>query len=341
MFISNIRAKVRVIKNKLKRKLSFTVSSYKLQKIDNRVIKDNPGELRLFVMARNESLRLPYFLKYYFSMGVDRVFLIDNDSTDSSVEIALSFDNVHVFQTKESFKNYSNWMEILLDRYGSGYWCIAADVDEILNYPYSEVLSIKQFTHFLEQQGDTALQCLFLDMYSDKPISKNSYKPGENPLGVCPYFDASYDEENKVWMNLKHLNKFNCTRFFGNMRKRVFDLNNISLSKVSLFKYDLKHVFAGRGMHAMDGVNFSSVRGATMHFKYLQDFNSRVLNEVVRGEHEGNAADYKSYAKKVEDDSDLNCHYEGSVKYVSSTQLVELGLMKSNKNLDEFAKNPN
>jgi len=341
MLLTSIKSKLRFIRNKLKRKISFGISASKLRKLDDRVIKNSCGELRLFVMARNESLRLPYFFDYYFGKGVDRVFFIDNGSTDNSIEIALSYDNVHVFQTKESFKNYSNWMEILLDRYGNGYWCIAADVDEILTFPYYESISIKQFCQFLEQEGDAALQCLFLDMYSDKPISNNTYKPGENPLDVCPFFDPSYGEENKIWMNPKHQKKFNCTRFFGNMRQRVFGLDNISLSKISLFKYDKAKVFAGRGMHAMDGVKFSPARGVTMHFKYLQDFNSRVVSEAVRGEHEGNAIDYKSYAKKVEEDADLNCYFEDSVKFTNSAKLIELGLMKSSVALDEFVKQHN
>ena len=337
MPLSNFRKISRILKNQLKRKIAFVISSYKLKSVSNKITEYSQGELRLFVMARNESLRLPYFLDHYFDKGVDRVFLIDNNSTDGTVDIAQSYENVHVFQTKESFRNYSNWMEILLERYGKGHWCVAADVDEILNYPHSESISIRQLTQFLDQQGDTALQCLFLDMYSDKPINKNTYRASEDPLDVCSYFDPDYGEEPRVWTNKKTHNKFVGTRFFGNMRKRVFNLNNISLSKISLFKYDTD-VFAVRGMHGMDGVTFSAIQGATMHFKYLQDFNERVVTEVARGEHEGNAADYKNYARKVDENADLNCHYEGSIKFIDSSQLVELGIMKSNLDLDEFVR---
>lgn len=332
----NVRASLRSIKHKANRKLSFLVSSARLHKLDRFKVPNAPGELRLFVMARNESLRLPYFLEYYFSKGVDRVFLIDNDSTDETVDIALAHDNVHVFQTKESFKNYSNWMEILLDKYGSGHWCISADSDEILCYPYRESLSIKQLCHFMERQGDTAMQCLLLDMYSDKPVHCNEYAPGSDPLSVCTFFDPKFEESEREWINMRTRKHFLNKKYTGNMRKRVFGAS-VSLSKVPLFKYG-PGVFAVRGMHGMDGVQFSAIRGVVLHFKYLQDFNMRVVDEAARGQHEGNAADYKQYAQKVEEDPDLNCYYEGSVKFEDSMQLIKLGLIKTPKEFDAYSQ---
>jgi len=333
---NSIRASLGRIKRKLKRKLSFLVSSFRLSQFDNKSIPDDQKELRLFAMARNEALRLPYFIEYYFSKGVDRIFLIDNGSTDNTRQIALSYDNVHVLKTTESFVNYSNWMEIALDRYGVGRWCLSADIDEIFQYPYSEQLTLKQLCVFLDEQGDTAMQSLLLDMYSDKPIRLNTYQAGQNPLEVSPYFDPQYEESIKVWVNQRTQEQFNCARFTGGMRLRLFGAK-VSMSKIPLFKYD-KGVFAGRGMHGMDGVKFSKVRGAVLHFKYLQDFNKRVVNEADRGEHEGGAADYKLYAKKVEENSDLNCFFEGSVKFVDGEQLVKIGIMKSNNEIKEFAR---
>jgi len=332
----NISAEIRSVKHKIKRKISFLISAARLHKLDQCRVPNAPDELRLFVMARNESLRLPYFLEYYFSKGVDRVFLIDNNSTDETVNIALAHDNVHVYRTKESFKNYSNWMEILLDKFGTGHWCISADLDEILCYPHVENLSIKQLCRFLEQQKATAMQCFLLDMYSDKPVCYNDYISGSNPLTVCSFFDPQYEESEKEWINQRTRKRFINKRFTGNMRKRVFGAN-VSLSKIPLFKYG-PGVFAVRGMHGMDGVHFSSLRGVVFHFKYLQDFNMRVVNEAARGQHEGNAADYKQYAQKVGEDPDLNCYYEGSVNYVDSTQLIKLGLLKTSQEFDAFSQ---
>ena len=48
-----------------------------------------PQELRLFIVVRNEGLRLPYLLRYYFERGVDRLFAVDNDSTDHTRSLLL------------------------------------------------------------------------------------------------------------------------------------------------------------------------------------------------------------------------------------------------------------
>ena len=96
---------------KIKHKYNIFRTRFIYQRIDKNHISKNKKEIRLFVIARNESLRLPFFLKYYFEKGVDRIFLIDNNSTDNTREIALSFQNVHVFKINESFKIFWYWSE--------------------------------------------------------------------------------------------------------------------------------------------------------------------------------------------------------------------------------------
>jgi len=313
------------LRHKIKRRTSFLISRLHLKKIDHHVIPNNPDEVRLFTMMRNEALRLPYFLDYYFNKGVDRIFIIDNGSTDDSLSIALQRDNVHVFRTFESFKNYSNWLEILLDKYGINHWCVAVDLDEIFFYPYAETKSIKDLIHSLEQKKDTAVRCVFLDMYSKQAIIKNTYKPHDNPLLTCPYFDSHIEKSEVYWTNQRTLKKYRVTRFLGNMRKRVFR-TKVNLTKVPLFKYE-KNTFVARGVHAIDGARISKIQGVVFHFKYLQDFNNRAIEEAERGEHEGGAISYKAYAKKVADNDKLNLYYKDSVKFENSQQLIKLKLM--------------
>lgn len=323
-----------IFKRKLQRKISFFVSSIKMQKIDTNPVPIAPNELRLFVMVRNESLRIPYFLKYYFQKGVDRVFLIDNNSDDDTVAVASSFNNVHIFRTKENFRNYSNWMELLLDRYGKNQWCIAADADEIFQFPFVEKISIKALCTFLDQAGFNAVRCLLLDMYSDKPIEENDYKAGDDPLTVTPYFDAEYEAKERTLINRRTIHNYVLKCFTGNMRKRVFGAE-VNLTKVPLFKY-VPGIFVARGIHAIDGANIADIQGTVLHFKYLQDFNKRVISEVARGQHEGGAADYKKYAKIINSEDQLNLYFEGSKKFQGSSQLLALGLMHSSSGLDQY-----
>src|ERR1700730_13092970 len=67
----------------------------KITRIDNRNIPLARTEIRAFMIVRNESLRLPFMLQYYFERGVDRIFVLDNDSLDDTRSIVLSFNNTH------------------------------------------------------------------------------------------------------------------------------------------------------------------------------------------------------------------------------------------------------
>ncbi len=42
------------------------------------------GRINAIVICYNEAIRLPYFLKFYQSVGVDRFIVVDNGSTDGS-----------------------------------------------------------------------------------------------------------------------------------------------------------------------------------------------------------------------------------------------------------------
>lgn len=335
-WLSRLRGVLRPIRHRLRRRAAFAVSRARMRPVGGKSIRPSHDRILLFAKMRNEALRLPYFLEYYQGMGVDEFFMVDNGSDDGSVEIARSFPNVHVFRTHEPFRHYANWMEVLLNRFGRGRWCVAADLDEILVYPGSEVLDLRQLIEHLESTGHSAIQAILLDMYSDLPIRANAYRSGQNPLEVCPYFDPDVDESMKVWINPDTQRPFNCSRPTGNLRKRLFGAD-VNLSKIPLFRYDAS-VYVAPGMHAIDGVELSPVRGAMLHFKYLQDFNQRVVDEADREEHQDDAREYKLYAAQVEQDIDLNCYCPESVVLERPDQLLDLGLMRSTDALDALVR---
>lgn len=104
-------------------------SGLRIHKIDSSPVPDEPSEIRLFMVVRNESLRLPYLFEYYFARGVDRAFVLDNGSTDDTVSFLLSRKNTHVFQTGESYNHHGTWIDFLLHSYGVDNWCVVVDAE--------------------------------------------------------------------------------------------------------------------------------------------------------------------------------------------------------------------
>ena len=60
-----------------------------LQRLDNNNFDIGPSEIIAFGCFRNEKLRLPYLLEYHKNLGVNRFFIIDNASTDGTVDYLL------------------------------------------------------------------------------------------------------------------------------------------------------------------------------------------------------------------------------------------------------------
>lgn len=331
---------LRKIKAEMKKKHILKVNETPLfyTRIDKLLIPKDSNELRLFVIARNESLRLPYFLKYYSDLGVERFFLIDNNSTDNTCEIALSFKNVHIFKIDKSYKEHWNWIEYFLNKFGKKKWCLVVDIDELLYYPYSENISLQQLIKYLENNNYTALKSFLIDVHSDKPIIDTIYYPGTNPLDICQFFDPTIYKLKGLFFDKKKWTYFISETFHGGAREIKFaNLNTkfSDLTKHSLFKYEEK-TYLTQGMHGINGANVADIQGAVMHTKFMSDFKERVKEESEREEHFNNAAEYKIYNNLIEKDNLLILKNNASIKFRNTQQLIKLELMKCSNEYMNF-----
>jgi hypothetical protein len=324
----------------LKRWLSRNTASRKIVKTDSNPVPVNSREIRLFMAVRNESLRLPFILNYYFSQGVDRMFLVDNCSSDDTTSILLSKENTHLFSAEDRLAHKGYWIDYLLRRYGQGHWCVVVDADEVLTYPYHETLTLRELCAFLDKESATAMDCVLLDMYPNLPLGAISYEKGTNPLLIAAWFDK-YPYVGELGGPIKPicLEKHSLVyrgpeRVYGGMRKRVFGID-ACLSKFALVKFD-KAMFLSIGTHFVQNARFAGVRGALLHFKYLNDFSERAKKEAMRGEYWQNSSEYKEYLRVVNNYPDLNFYSDISEKFINDRQLVALDIMKSSAALDSF-----
>lgn len=329
----------RYLKIKVKRRVKSFISKFHLHKIDSEPIRMALDDILLFMVVRNEVRRIPYVLEYYFSRGINRAFVVDDNSTDGTAAFLLSQKKVYLFRTKQDFNNKTFWLDALLRCYGIGHWCVVVDADELLAYPHWERRTLREVCAYMEKGGYSAFDCLLLDMYSDKPLRSTLYARGANFLSAAPYFDSGsyYPESLKVPRHhlIKPEPEVINSRVYSSMRKRVFGLDKVCISKFPLVKFN-PHIFLSRGVHFIEGAAIADIRGALFHFKYFDDFKTRVDEAVQREVYSRGAYEYKEYAKKLEKNPDLCLHYSGSVKFINSEQLVKLGIMKSSPKLDNF-----
>lgn len=312
----------------------FTIEDF--TKKDDKVIPDDADEIRLFMVVRNEALRLPYIIKYYRNMGVNRFFIIDNNSTDNTQEYLLTQPDIHVFYINQSFTGYWKWVKALLERYGKNYWCLVVDADEVFIYPYCEDISLPDFCKYLDKMNNDALHNILIDMYSEKETALNHYQAGDDLLQNSPYFDpfCYYARDNWRWHNYKTGEDFYFNTYHDGTRYRAFGLR-LCCSKVSLLRYNDK-IYLTEGMHTIDGASLSEIQGAVLHFKFLSDFITRAKEEAEREQHWNNASEYKAYAQKIYEGNFKGLYHKDSIKYEGSKQLLGLGFMESSLEYEKY-----
>jgi tetratricopeptide (TPR) repeat protein len=170
-----------------------------------------------------------------------------------------------------------------------------------------------------------------LDMYSDGPIREARYRPGQDPLEVCAFFDRQ-PHHARSYRFYGHEGQWS---YFGGARRRVFggqaaggdERYFYCLNKAPLFRYH-PTVVVSDNVHWLAGIPFADESGCLLHFKYVATFSEQAREEAARQEHWNGAAQYAQYAAVLEKAADLSLYDpSSSVRYRDSRQLVELGLM--------------
>lgn len=292
-----------------------------------------PGEVWAFWVVRNEALRLPFVLKYHFDRGVSRMIVLDNQSTDGTRDLLAGDPRIHVFTTAQPFAgNKIVWQELLLRRYGEGYWNLILDADELFAYPHMDALSIPDLADYLEQQQAEALHCLFMEMFSRQKLGEMHYRAGDDLLEEAPWFDDG--PYIKVAFHPVFNGEAPTHIWMGGTRQRLF-AEEFGASKYPLFKYHRRQ-FLRLGLHTIEGARIANEQGAVLHFKYLQDFKEKAVREAARGVYWNGAAEYKAYARRFEQDGDFSLWHEGAHRFENWRQLVRLGLMHDSPALVDF-----
>ena len=310
-----------------------------ISRLDRHPLPPPTGEIRVFLVVRNEGTRLPWLLAYYRGLGATRFLILDNDSDDGTRDWLLAQGpDVHTFHTDGSFAASAagmRWTNHLLDEHGSGAWCLTVDADEALVYPHCERLPLPGLTAYLDSLGAEALLAPMLDMYADAPLDAVTYVPGQSLIDAFPWFDASgYVRRDAA--------KFPYVRVLGGCRARVFYATATAgpvLQKVPLIRWttDIKYTSS---KHTALPCRLADISGALLHFKFLPDFAAQMQAEVARGQHYLGAAEQRIYLRRLQAGEALSLMGPVSCRYHDSQQLVALGLMQSSSRFDAHARAP-
>ena len=304
-----------------------------LRCIADRTRQIGSGDVLLFCTARNENIRLPYFLKYYRNLGVDHFLFVDNDSDDGSIDYLSEQEDVSVWHTSSSYKRSRfgmDWINHLLWRYGNDHWTLVVDPDEFFVYPFCDTRPIHALTDWLDASALRSFSAMLLDMYPKGPIGEVPYQRGDNPFHIAEWFDSGNYRlrRNPGFHDLWIQGGPRARTFFADQPERAPALNKIPLVKWSRRYVYLSstHSLLPRGLNQVyEEWGGEKASGMLLHAKFLSTFNDKAKEELKRRQHYAASMEYRAYARKGSEETDLWCRW--SERYINWRQLEILGLM--------------
>jgi len=152
-----------------------------------------PQEIIAILVVRNEAHRLLDCLRHHREIGVDRFAILDNGSSDETLNLLADQPDVDLYATTAPYaesRNGSFWRSWLLRRYGHGRWYLTIDADELLVYADMSRHDLHDLGAFLRSWSAKMFFAPMIDMYSDSPLNEVIYRSGDKQIDACPFFDG-------------------------------------------------------------------------------------------------------------------------------------------------------
>ena len=318
-----------------------------------------PGEVIALLVTRNEALRLPACLAHLRTQGVDRAYVIDNQSSDATREIAARHPWVHVMDAPGSYAGSGfgiSWTNAVLDRHARDHWALVVDADELLVFPGCGTQGLPALCAHLRRIGAEALRTVLLDCFPDGPLHRLAYAPGDPLPAAAPCFEAPrlraepvpnfpYDQEyggvrERLFFaetdparlsRQLHQKAWNAGVKLGVARRlsRFVPRRSPTVTKVPLVYWRqgaalLASTHQLAPMRLVEG----QPSGVLLHYKFLQDFHERALDAVRRDAHWDGSREYRRYLAALARNLEFGLHGPLSLRYEGPDQLVALGLMR-------------
>ncbi len=297
------------------------------------------NELVVLCLVRDGEPWARSFIEHYFSLGAKHIVFLDNDSTDDTMSVASEYDDVTVLRTKlpfgvgvEDTEGQNLMRRYLIQRFGRNRWSLCVDIDELFDYPYSDVIGLDSLLRYLNSKSYTAVTAQMLDMFPEN-LSVNSTQEIVNEWKEeYRFYDISEDE--RISKKDKDASRNNiiesdevAVRVRGGIHDKVFGFKPL-LTKYPLLFSDgtLEHMT----VHAVRNARVADLTCVLFHYKFyafaLQDYWYRVI-EHKRGRGPFMNRRYEQYVEVLEKNPELQLQLESSREIASVNDLLENGFL--------------
>lgn len=250
---------------------------------------------------------------HYKRLGVVNYVMIDNNSTDSGLDIIKEYSETLNITTLKASGNYNcfracGWRQQIMEKYGQNRWYLNVDSDELFSYDGYKEVSINDFVAKLD--GVKLVKSLMVDVY-----------PRGSVLEALSVDEFRYVDKNTYIMSKNDLYG---NRFYGGPRFRIMGIRS-SLQKSPLVFYTGKELLVNDHYYYPGHINRESVfRSYLLHYKFLPGDIDKYQGFAENGVHYDNSKDYKRYISKIASDPGLKLFDESVSMPVSEFRLSDL-----------------
>lgn len=300
-------------------------------------------ELVVLVLLRNGRPYIKPFIEHYFSLGVKHIVFLDNGSTDGTVETLKHYDNVTVLRTRVPYKKYNVTMkQYLVERFGRGRWTLSVDIDELFEYPYSDVVSLKRLLGYLNEHSYTAVVTYMLDMFPETLLpAESSATEYEDLKEVHRFYEISdvrtkdYNEGGDIG-NVVSNEQIEILQ--GGVIQRIFHTSPL-LTKHPLVFLDEKLKPHDMSDHWAGNARIADFTALFLHYKLSANLYELVRREIEERRYTNLHGKYDRYYKVLTQAPSLLMRNDTSKELKSVNDLVGTRFVSVSKQYMSFVEN--
>ena len=283
-------------------------------------------ELIIVSLVRDGRPWIESFIEHYFSLGARHIVFLDNGSCDATVSVAAGYKNVSILRSTLPFNKYELLLrQYLIERFGKGRWTLCVDIDELFDYPYSDVIGLESLLAYLNSKSYTAVAAQMLDMFPEGPLAGPMDEPEESFQERHNLYDLSGLKRKDIGQHSGHNNVFDSDDLeclAGGIRERVFDVMP-RLTKFPLVCSDGNLRPVEGSPHHIDNARVADFSGVLFHYKYVGNFYEHAAQAVREENHWNDSAQYKQYLGVLNENPGMTMRQETSKEMSGVNDLLD------------------
>jgi hypothetical protein len=300
-----------------------------------RRVQCGTNDVTVVCLVRDAEYHIRPFVEHYHALGARHIVLLDNGSTDATVERASAYPSVSVFRTTLPFKGNNRQMRRYLVRRFARFdrWVLVVDVDELFDYPWSDRIDVASLVSYLRSRQSSAMAAYLLDMLPEGPLE--CVDPARPMKESFPCYDISavrklgYFETDAYrgerWVSHNTVANPDIKRYVGGIRAQMFDLPDVYLIKHPLMLQDGRTRLVHQ--HFVDYAAVADVSGVLYHYKFAPGFGEKVNVAVREGQYAQDSWEYQRYQKALQHEPSLSLATPTARKLKSVNDLVSEGFL--------------